>query len=100
MRAVLPDRAPIDAPQRAAEIALPSQAFAAHCLADKAELAHPDIRFSSESMYVEGRALIWEEPMQRRSKLVVLVIFTFAAMLFGLGQVIKPQSDKWTMASI
>jgi hypothetical protein len=65
-------------------------AIAAHCLADKAELAHPDIRFSSERMYVEGRALVWEEPMQRRSKLVVLVIFTFAAMLFGLGRVVKP----------
>jgi hypothetical protein len=51
-------------------------------------------------MYVEGRALVWEEPMQRRGKLVVLVIFTFAAMLFGLGRVVKPQSDKWTMASI
>jgi hypothetical protein len=38
--------------------------------------------------------------MQRRGKLVVLVIFTFAAMLFGLGRVVKPRSDKWTMASI
>ena len=28
--------------------------------------------------------------MQRRNKLVVLVIFTFAAMLFGLGRVVKP----------
>jgi hypothetical protein len=53
-------------------------------------------------MYVEGRALVWEEPMQRRGKLVMLVIFTFAAMLFGfgLGRVAKPESDKWTMASI
>jgi hypothetical protein len=41
-------------------------------------------------MYVEGRSLVWEEPMQRRGKLVVLVIFTFAAMLFGLGRVVKP----------
>jgi hypothetical protein len=41
-------------------------AIAARCLADKAELAHPDTRFSSESMYVEGRALVWEEPIGRR----------------------------------